>query len=157
MIRPLLYLGAGGLAIGVYFHYKRQANILYNTEYSIDNVKVRDIKLNNAQVTFDFVIKNHSNYAFIVNAYNLYISINNNPVARLQASGINFVIAKGGVPSALKLVANFKPLELGDNLLDIATDILNKNSISIGIKGTLNGKLGLLSFVNLPIDYSYKP
>jgi hypothetical protein len=153
--------GIGALLGGYLFFVYKQGLKLMDMTYSFKNFKIaQGSGLQSFNVTMDLVLNNPSNVDFKINDYRIDVEVQGTYVTTLVGRNLNITIPKSQSVS-IPLALQFDPRTLGANLLSLFVDVFlagNNNAtknFGIRYKGEVSGRIGLLGFRNVPVDYTY--
>jgi len=153
--------GVGAVMLGYLYYIYKQGEKLMEMTYSFKNFKVgQGSGLQSFNVTLDLVLVNPSNVDFKINDYRIDVEVQGTYVTTLVGKNLNLTIPKSQSVS-IPLALQFDPRTLSANLLSLFVDVFlagNNNAtqkFGIRYKGEVSGRIGLLGFRNVPVDYTY--
>ena len=129
----------------VYAAAHKQLALLKQSEYKVDQVKVARLNITEGELLLDSSFQNLSDVDFTVTGYDVFISINNVFVSRLQASGLNLLVPALSTTQLPQLSIVFNPLTVAMSALN------NLSNASMNIRGTVKAKYKMFS-ADAPVD-----
>lgn len=153
--------GVGAVMLGYLYYIYKQGEKLMDMTYSFKNFKLgQGSSIQSVNINIDLVLNNPSNVDFKINDYRIDVEVQGTYVTTLVGKNLNITIPKSQSVS-IPLALQFDPRTLGANLLSLFVDVFlannNKPSGNFGIRyvGQVSGRIGLLGFRNVPVDYTY--
>ena len=153
--------GIGVVMLGYLYYIYKQGEKLMEMTYSFKNFKVgQGSGLQSFNATMDLVLVNPSNVDFKINDYRIDVEVQGTYVTTLVAKNLNLTIPKSQSVS-IPISLQFDPRTLGANLLSLFVDVFLANNkkpnekFGIRYNGQVSGRIGLLGFRNVPVDYTY--
>jgi len=152
MKKTLLYIGGFGLlGGGLYYYFKKQADLLLQYKVDIVGIKFGRISTNSVDMIISVKFTSIADLEAKVNKMYMDVAIEGANVGYVTNEKPFIVPAKGF--SYIDLNITFNPKLILGNVVDIALGVKKNKDINVNLNGFANVTSGFIS-TTLPIKYS---
>jgi hypothetical protein len=154
--RIFTIIGAGLLGFSTYKWYMVQYNEIYNIKLKVSEIKFVEKTFSNVKMRIKIQLTNPSDVGFNLTSYDLNIKVMDKFVANVKNKGMSLDVPCCGQSSYLSFEVEFNPVDLLDNVFQIAQQIIESINVKVEVRGNLGIGFGRVQLATVPMKVDYQ-